>query len=147
MKSVKLLFDTSVLVATMVQRHDAHERAFPWLERVVRGSDQGVVSAHTIAELYAVLTTLPLRPILQPHAVRELIEHNVISQMEVVTLARNDYIDVLDHLVEQSLTGGITYDALIAWVARKSEVDCIVTLNPKDFKRVLPLLGDKVIVP
>lgn len=67
--------------------------------------------------------------------------------MEVVTLARDDYIDVLDHLVEQSLTGGITYDALIAWVARKSEVDCIVTLNPKDFKRVLPLLGDKVIVP
>lgn len=65
--------------------------------------------------------------------------------MEVITLTQKDYIEAIDHLVEQSLTGGVTYDALIMWVAHKSEVDRVVTLNPKDFKRVLRELADKVI--
>jgi len=30
---VKVLFDTSVLVAALVAAHPAHDRAFPWLKR------------------------------------------------------------------------------------------------------------------
>lgn len=55
---MRVLLDTSVLVAAMVEAHPAHERALPWLQRVEAGIDSGVVAAHSVAELYAVLTTL-----------------------------------------------------------------------------------------
>jgi len=61
---MKVLLDTSVLVAAMVESHPAHERSLSWLQRIKKGSDTGLVSAHTIAELYAILTTLPMKP---PH--------------------------------------------------------------------------------
>ncbi len=109
--------------------------------------DEGMVSAHTIAELYAVLTTLPFRPILQPSIVRQLIVHNIYSQMTVIVLSENDYMAIVDHLVGHSLIGGITYDALVMWAAKKSEADQIVTLNPKDFQRVMPEMADKIVIP
>lgn len=60
---MKILFDTSMLVAAMVESHPHHTLAFPWLQRVKQRLDEGVVAAHTLAELYAVLTRLPVHPI------------------------------------------------------------------------------------
>ncbi len=131
----------------MVQRHPAHERAIFWLQRVQHGSDEGYVAAHTIAELYAVLTTLAFRPILKPAVVREMIEHNVTSRMRVITLTQEDYKDIITHLTDLSLIGGVTYDALIMWAAKKCGADQLMTLNPKDFRRVLPEMAEIVVVP
>ncbi|MBU4582986.1 MAG: hypothetical protein KKH02_11335, partial [Proteobacteria bacterium] len=38
------------------------ETSLPWLQRIKKGSDSGLVSAHSVAELYAILTTLPMKP-------------------------------------------------------------------------------------
>jgi len=58
----------------MVESHLAHERALPWLQRVRAETDSGVVAAHSVAETYAILTTLPLRPRISPTTARRLIE-------------------------------------------------------------------------
>jgi predicted nucleic acid-binding protein len=58
---MKVLFDTSALVAAMVEGHPRHEQAWPWLQQAKAGKVQGVVAAHSLAELYAVLTVLPLQ--------------------------------------------------------------------------------------
>lgn len=144
---MRVFFDTSVLVAAMIEHHPAHERALPWLQRTKAGTDSGVISAHSIAELYSVLTTLPVQPRIAPSVARRLIEENVLSSCEVVSLSRDDYADLLAHLVSLEIAGGTTYDAMILHAATKVEVDRIVTLNERHFRRAYPPLADRLAAP
>ena len=58
---MKILFDTSTLVAAIVAGHPAHNAALPLLLRVKEKADTGLVAAHSLAELYAILTK-PILP-------------------------------------------------------------------------------------
>ena len=144
---MRFLLDTSVLVAAMVEAHPAHDRALPWLQRVRGGTDTGLIAAHSVAELYAILTTLPIQPRISPNVARQLIQQNVLNVSEVVSLSDKDYASIINHLSKVGVIGGATYDALILWAALKAGVDQVVTLNEKDFRRVYPELADKVVSP
>jgi predicted nucleic acid-binding protein len=144
---MKVLLDTSVLVAAMVEAHPMHELALPWLQRVKGASDLGVVAAHSIAELYAVLTTLPVHPQISPSIARCLIEQNVLDSCEIVSLSQEDYIAIIDHLSESGIVGGVTYDALILYAALKVNADRVITLNEKDFQRIYTEIADRVVTP
>lgn len=133
---MKVLLDTSVLVAAMVEVHPAHERALPWLQQVKKGEITASVAAHTLAELYAVLTRLPVNPSISPAVAWRLIEENVLAAAEVTALSEEDYRTLLQSLSQKGLRGGVTYDAIIAYVATKAGVEQLVTLNEKDFYRV-----------
>jgi predicted nucleic acid-binding protein len=63
---VKVFFDTSVLVAACVQGHPHFPQARPALLRVTTRKDQGFMSVHSIAKMYAALTRLPLQPRIHP---------------------------------------------------------------------------------
>lgn len=144
---MKILLDTSVLVAALVEAHPAHERALPWLQRIKAGTDIGFVAAHSIAELYAVLSVLPVQPRISPAIANKLIQQDVLDICEIVTLSAQDYNRVIKHLSESNIVGGVTYDAVILSTAFKVEIDRIVTLNKKDFVRIYPDLVDKIILP
>lgn len=144
---MKVLLDTSVLVAAMVEVHPAHERALPWLQRAKHREDTAFVASHTLAELYAVLTRLPVRPSISPAVAWQLIQENVLAAFEVVPLSAEDYRTILEHLSQSGIVGGATYDALIAYTALKAMVDQLVTLNEKDFLGVYPNLSEQVVVP
>ena len=144
---MKVLLDTSVLVAAMVEAHPMHELALPWLQRAKGGSDLGVVAAHSIAELYAILTTLPVHPQISRAIARRLIEQNVLDSCEIVSLSQEDYIAIIDHLSESGIVGGVTYDALILHAALKVNADRVITLNEKDFQRIYTGLADRVVTP
>lgn len=131
----------------MVEGHPAHGRALPWLQRVRAGTDSGVVAAHSIVELYAVLTRLPVQPRISPAIARQLIDRNVLDLCEIVALSTEDYRGVIAHLTANGIMGGATYDALIMYAAVKVEVDQILTLNEKDFRRIYPALAEKLSVP
>ena len=111
------------------------------------GTDTGVVAAHSLVELYAILTTLPVQPRIPPSVAQQLIQHNVLDTFEVAFLSDEEYVDVLKHLSALGIIGGATYDALILHAASKANVEQIITLNPKDFRRVYPSLADKIITP
>lgn len=144
---MRILLDTSVLVAAMVEGHSFHAVALPWLQRIQQGTEVGLVAAHTVAELYAVLTRLPVRPRISPSMAVQLIRTNVLATCEVVALSEDDYVSLLDHLADVGLTGGAVYDAILMHTAKRADVDQIVTLNESDFRRVYPALADKVISP
>ena len=144
---MRILLDTSVLVAAIVEAHPAHTQALPWLQRVKEGTDTGLVAAHSLAELYAVLTTLPVRPRISPALAQRLIKHNVLNVFEAVFLSDKDYVAVIDNLSGLGIIGGATCDALILHAASKAGVDQIVTLNEKDFHRVGPDLAGKIVSP
>jgi predicted nucleic acid-binding protein len=141
---MKVLFDTSVLVAAIVESHTRHEAARLWLEQAQAGLVGYVVSAHTLAELFSVLSTLPTSPRPTPALARRLVYENVERGARVVPLSRRDYSAVLRDMADLGLSGGVVYDALVARAAQKAKVDRLLTLNPGDFRRVWPA-GERII--
>jgi len=144
---VKILLDTSVLVAAMIEAHPAHVRALPWLQRIKQRKDSGLVSAHSIAELYAILTTLPMKPRISPAIAYDLIRRNVIELCDVATLSAADYSELTKHLSQERIIGGVTYDAVILYAAIKGQADRIVTLNENDFRSIFPKLALPIVSP
>jgi len=144
---LKTLLDSSVLIAGMLGLHSDHRRARIWLEKAKNGEIEAIVSAHSLAEVYSVLTRMP-RPLQVSTAVAlQLIERNILNYTKVIALTADDYRDLIRHLSQAGIAGGAVYDGIIANVAAKEQVDQIVTLNAKDFHRVYPSLAANVIVP
>jgi len=135
---LKVFFDTSVLVAASVEPHPMHERSLVWLKRAKAEELEMLVASHTIAELYGVLTTLPVRPRITPDTALRLILENVRKIAKVVPLSVSDYEATIDRLAELGISGGAVYDALIARAAEKSGAERVLTLNASDFERVWP---------
>jgi predicted nucleic acid-binding protein len=144
---VKVVFDTSALVAAMVEGHPLHERSLPWLEKARRGALEYVVAAHSVAEVYTVLSSYPTRPRLTPGLAARLVHDNVAAVAHVVPLTATDYASVVRGVAELGLSGGVVYDALVAQAARKTNADRLLTLNPRDFLRVWPEGADVVFAP
>lgn len=133
---MRALFDTSVLIAAMIESHPRHQLALPWLQRSKRKEIDMIVATHTLAECYAVLTTLPVKPRIAGGIARMLIKENIEQHAQVTSLTAADYKTVIKQLSEKGLGGGIIYDALIARVAQKSKVSRLLTFNINHFKRV-----------
>ena len=135
---MKAFFDTSVLVAGLVESHPAHQSAFPWLKRASAREFEFIVASHTLAELYAVLTRLPVSPKISPGTAYRLVSENIDNVADVVSLSPAEYWEVVKSVAQLNLVGGVIYDALLAKCAEKSGADLLLTLNPKDFIRVWP---------
>ncbi len=144
---MKLFFDTSTLLAALVQAHPAHTRAIARLQHVKAGQDTGFTAAHSIAELYAVLTAFPIRPRIAPAIARQLIRQSVFERFEIVALSAADYESVIEQLTRSGIIGGATYDALILFAAHKADVDQILTLNEGDFRHIRPDLSERITAP
>jgi predicted nucleic acid-binding protein len=129
---VKALFDTSVLVAGLWTNHPKHSASLSRLKEVKSGNLQGIICTHTLAELYSVLTCLPIKPSVSPRLAQQLIREN-LAEFEVISLSAEDYQTVINKMVTLNLTGGRIYDALITQVVFKAEVDQLLTLNPSHF--------------
>ena len=144
---MKILFDTSILIAALVESHPMHGRAFPWLKKAKTKAIEMVVAGHTLAELYAVLSTLPIKPRIVPAVAWRLICENVEATGKIVSLTPAEYWTVIKQASQSGLAGGIIYDALIAKVAQKAQVEQLLTVNSEHFKRVWPAGENKIITP
>lgn len=143
----RVLFDTSVLVAGVVEAHPAHTRALPWLKRAKSEELSMIVSSHTLAELYAVLTTLPVSPRITPDAAWRLMQENIFDAVEISALTASDYKAVIKKLKESGFSGGIVYDALLCASALKAHAEALLTLNGADFKRLLSTEALSIVEP
>jgi predicted nucleic acid-binding protein len=141
---MEAFFDTSVLIAGMIESHPKHARSHAWLERAKKGEIEWAVAAHSLAETFAVLTTLPVKPRISPGSARRLIAENIESSAKIVTLATSDYTAVLGRMADLGIVGGSIYDALLAQAAGKCGARRLLTLNPEDFRRAWPE-GEKII--
>ncbi len=144
---MKVLLDSSVLIAGSLQTHGDHQRSIDWMVKARTGQIEAIVSAHTLAEVYSVLTRMPPPLRISPAAALQIIERNILSLMEVIALTGQEYADLIRYLSRIGIAGGAVYDGIIACAADKAQVDHIVTLNAKDFHRVYPTLTATVISP
>jgi len=133
---MKVLLDTSVLVAAMLPDHPMHGHAFPWLSRAKDGHFDFFVSGHTLAEVYAVLTRLPRAPRITPAEALKLIQQDIVPRATVVTLSPKHYVELIEELAARGIAGGAVYDGLIAKAASLADVDVLLTFNVTNFQRV-----------
>jgi len=132
---MRVFFDTSVLIAAFIQSHPAHEASLKRLNTVRDGRDEFLIGGHTLAELYAVLTRLPVSPRINPALAHRLIEENT-RDAGISVLSAREYKGLLIRMVKEELAGGVVYDAILLQSALKAKADVLITLNPADFNRV-----------
>jgi predicted nucleic acid-binding protein len=135
---MNVFFDTTVLVAASEKSHPHYSRARPALQRVASGQDKGSISVHSIAEVYAVLTRLPVQPRIHPFEALRILTDNILPHFEVIPISKRDYFEALNTVGNGGWSGGKIYDALLLSSAAKCAADRIYTFNLGDFKQLAP---------
>lgn len=135
---MKVFVDTSILVAALLDDHGCHARAIAVLQRILNGQEEGVMAGHSLAELYSVLTRLPLPFRHSPEQALLSIETNILSCFEISSLTGKEYAALLREAVLAGISGGTVYDAILLKVAAKAEVKRIYTFNVGHFQQVAP---------
>lgn len=145
---MQIFFDTTVLVAASEQSHPHYAQARPALLRVAAGRDKGFMALHSIAEVFAALTRLPVRPRIHPVDAARIVTDNILPNLETVSLAADDYIGALNTMTSGGWTGAKIYDALLLRCAARCAVERIYTFNPADFRQLAPAdLQEKICAP
>jgi predicted nucleic acid-binding protein len=139
--------DTSVLVAACIRQHPHYERARPVLEAISGGKDDGLASAHSLAEMFSALTSVPVTPRILPAEARAIIATNVQRHFRLVDATVAMYERAMEACVGRGLGGGKVYDALLIECARISNAQRIYTFNLSDFRRLAPDLSDRLAAP
>ena len=140
---MKACFDTSILVAALLRQHPHHPLAFPLLRQVHEGSMQGHITTHGIAELFATLTALPLKPRLSPADVQRLILRSVRDHFSLLPLGQREYLEAMELVAEKNMASGAIYDALHLVGARMAGCEALYTLNQRHFQSLAP--GDPLV--
>ena len=133
---LKILFDSSVLIAAFVESHPRHKTALSFLMKARDKEFELFISSHSILEIYSVLTSAPFKPKITPLIAKQLIENNIKNFAKTIYLTDNDYFEIVEKMNISNLSGGIVYDAIIVECALKAKADEILTLNAKDFLRL-----------
>ena len=145
---MNIFFDTTVLVAASSESHPHHTQAFPALKKVAAGQDVGFISAHSIAEVYASLTRLPVEPRIHSVEAARIITENLLPHFKVLPIETEDYLEALHIVRDGAWVGAKIYDALLLRCASKCNVDRIYTFNLRDFRLLAPSeLYDKISAP
>jgi predicted nucleic acid-binding protein len=141
---MKNFLDTSVLIAASDAEHLNHRPSAALLAAAT--TQTTACGAHTLAEVYAVLSRLPGGKRQRPEFAGLLVEQ-IVERMAVVTLTAQEYASTIRNAAQLFLAGGIVFDALLLTCARKFKADCIYTWNVRHFRMVAPDLAEKIVAP
>jgi predicted nucleic acid-binding protein len=140
----KLAFDTSVLVAALVEDHPEHARAASWL-RVPKAVTR-MASAHAFAETWAVLTAMPIEP-----RISGQVALTALQRLErIVNFGRPDkaiYAAAAARCASLGLRSGAIYDALHLIAAESEKATLFLTFNERDFTRLAGAESPRIVVP
>jgi predicted nucleic acid-binding protein len=141
---VREFFDTSALVAAFWGDHPYHQASLRRFAQAARGNS--ACGAYSVAEVYSVLTRLPVRPAIPPEQAWLLVEQ-IENRLALVTLTVAEYIGAIRRAAGQGLAGGRIYDALLLSCARKVRAETIYTWNLAYFQRIAPDLSERMRTP
>ncbi|PSB09436.1 VapC toxin family PIN domain ribonuclease [filamentous cyanobacterium CCP2] len=143
---MKVLFDTSVIIAAVLPKHPSHTPCFAELQAAELNQIQGYLSTHSLAEVYSVMTRMPSQPRMSPQEAQSLLQR-CLQYLEAVSLETVDYQAVIAQMAALNLRGGGIFDALIAQAALKVSADQLLTLNSSHFTRLGTVIAQMVRVP
>jgi predicted nucleic acid-binding protein len=135
---MRLYYDTSVLVAALVEGHPHHASAHAALEAVLRARHRAFFSAHGLTEVYSVLTRTPFVPPVYPLEAWQLLDRTVLPHIDLVWLNGREYREVVQECAQGGHLGGRVHDLIHLRCARKAKCDRIYTFNFLDFRSLAP---------
>lgn len=128
----RYLCDTDALIASICVWHAHHQRTSAEVRRRADAGEEVVLAAHSVAEVYSVLTRMPGRDRLRSEDAIALMGANW-SDTPTVHLTARETWDAVRQAQRLGVTGGQTYDALIAHAASKAGASTILTWNVRHF--------------
>jgi predicted nucleic acid-binding protein len=132
---MKAFFDTSVLVGAFYGDHRRHTACLGLLADASKKTH--FCAAHSVTELYAVMTRLPVRPRITPEQGLWFVE-NIRDHLSVITLSTIEQFEVAADAARRGFGGGRIYDLLTLRCALKAGSEQIYTLNRSEFTRLAP---------
>jgi predicted nucleic acid-binding protein len=141
---MKSFFDTSVLVAAFWVDHPHHKASLDLFCKAHK--KEAACAAHTLAEVYAVMTRLPVKVVLEPDQVLLFLQ-DIRERLTVIPLDAEDYEATLSQAAEYGITGGHVYDGLLVQCAIKAKADILYTWNLKHFEHSSHGFSGKVKTP
>ena len=133
-----VFFDTSILLAGLVEMGDASLPAARILDEIARGSvPQPLTAWHCCLEFYSVATRLPPGLRLEPEVTRRLIEEEILGRFQVYDLPRDSRSQLFADAASNRVSGGRIYDVHIAEIARLAGARVVVTDNERHFVALL----------
>ena len=139
-----IFLDTSVLIAVAHVQHIHHESSRNlWNQCTARDT---VVNAHTMAEVYNVLTSMPRGFRLSPRNASAAVD-TFLERVTPVALTSEEYVAAIRASSALGIAGGSIYDALHVACARKVDAETIYTWNMRDFQLVAPDLAGRIVRP
>ena len=100
---------------------------------------------HTLAEVYATLTGLPVRPRITGSECMTILKQ-IRDRLTLVSLSETEYVSALES-VSATIIGGAAYDAPIARCAVQARAEVLLTWNLRDFTRFGPEVASLVRTP
>ncbi len=137
-------FDTSVLIAAFWGGHPNHQLSVKVLGAAHK--KQSACALHTLAEAYAAMTALPVKPMLPPEQVLLFVEE-VRDRLTLVTLNESEYFAAIEKIAGRGFTSGRVYDALLLRCAAKVKAQIIYTWNLKHFQAIDPEQAGRIRTP
>ena len=130
-------FDTSVLISAFLDGHVHQKPSLAAFSNADRKSS--CCAAHSLAEVYSVLTRLPGEfRVDGSHA--SLFLENIAARLSFIALDSSEYWSTIMNAAEMGVTGGRIYDALLARCALKARAEVIYTWDLTHYLQ----LGDDV---
>jgi predicted nucleic acid-binding protein len=141
---MKEFFDTSVLIGAFWRGHPHHDASLKLVSAANRKNS--ACAAHTLAEVYATMTALPVKDVIPPDQALLFVQE-ARDRCTIVTLTEDDYSETIERAAARGLTSGRIYDALLLHCAAKVKAEAIYTWNLKHFQTIAPQLADRIQTP
>jgi len=108
--------DTSIVVAALVEAHEAHESARSVL------AERPALPAHAAIESFSVLTRLPAPMRVRPGIAVDLLEKTFPV---IIPLPETEQLGAVRLLASFGIAGGRVYDGLIALTALRADAELL----------------------
>lgn len=138
---MKEFFDTSVLVAAFWNGHVHHPSSIKRFAAARR--EHSACGLHSVAEVYAVMTALPVRPLIPPEQVLLFLE-DIRERLALISLSADESIAAIQHCAVRGFLSGRVYDALLLTCAARWKAETIYTWNLRHYQSLAPELADKI---
>ncbi len=141
---MKQFFDTSVLVAAFSGSHIHHVPSLKLFAAAAK--KRSACGTHSLAEVYSVMTALPVKPMIPPEQALLFVEE-IRNRLTLVSVSADEYFTAIQDVSSRGFTGGRVYDALLLACAAKSKAQTVYTWNLKHYQLLAPGLAPRIQTP
>lgn len=143
---MKVAFDSSVIIAGAHDMHPHHRRAIIWIDAVFEQRITGMITWHALAEIWSVLTRMPMPARLSPEQAMRVVRR-IQGRFQLQLLDSGVYNEALQRCTDRGFVSGVVFDALHLVGAEHMGADVLVTFNAADFRKLASPASPRIVIP